>query len=74
MDNEKKMELIEELFDVESGDITPETELDSLEEWSSLTKLSLIVMIDEECGKTINNEVIKSLKTVQDIMNIMDKN
>lgn len=72
MTNEKKLELIEEMFDVESGTITPEQDLETIEEWSSLTKLSLIVMLDEECGKTINNDIIKSLKTVQDIMNLMD--
>lgn len=72
MTNEKKLELIEEMFDVESGTITLEQDLETIEEWSSLTKLSLIVMLDEECGKTINNDIIKSLKTVQDIMNLMD--
>ena len=72
MTNEKKLELIEEMFDVDAGTITPETELESIEEWSSLTKLSLIVMLDDECGKTINNDIIKSLRTVQDIMDLMD--
>lgn len=72
MTDAKKMELIEELLDAEEGTLTPETELDSIEEWGSLAKLSLVVMIDEECGKTITNDVIKSLKTVRDIMDVMD--
>jgi len=72
MSNEKKIELIAELFDVEPEDLSPEKDLDSIEEWNSLTRLSLIVMIDEECGKMINNDIIKQLKTVQDIMNLMD--
>ncbi len=72
MTNEKKIELIEETFDVDPGTITPEMELEYIDEWSSLTKLSLVVMLDDECGKTINNDIIKSLKTVQDIMDLMD--
>ncbi len=73
MTNEKKLELIEETFDVEPGTLAPETELESIEEWGSLTKLSLIVMLDDECGKTINNDIIRSLKTVQDIMDLMEQ-
>lgn len=72
MTDKDKIELIEEVLDVDPGSLTPEMELDSIDEWGSLTKLSLVVMIDDECGKTINHDVIKTLKTVQDIMDIME--
>lgn len=72
MDNVKKMELITELFEVEDGGLTPETELTSRSEWDSVMKLSLIVMIDDECGKTLGSEQIKAFKTIQDIMDYMD--
>jgi len=72
MENTKKMELINELFEVEDGELTPETELDSRPEWDSVMKLSLIVMIDDECGKTLGSEQIKGFKTIQDIMDFMD--
>lgn len=72
MTSEKKLQLIEEVFDMEPGTLAPDMELSSIDEWSSLTKLSLIVMIDDECGKTLNNDDIKALNTIQDIMDIMD--
>lgn len=72
MENTKKMELLTELFEVEAGTLKPETELASMPEWDSVMKLSLIVMIDDECGKTLGNDKIKSFKTIQDIMDFMD--
>ena len=72
MSDETKMELIEELFDVDTGSLSPNMELDSIDEWGSLTKLSLVVMLDDECGVIINDEVISTLKTVRDIMDLMD--
>lgn len=71
MSNEKKLELIEEVFDVDPGTLTPDMELSAIDEWNSLTKLSLIVMVDDECGKTLTNDDIKALNTVQDIMDTM---
>ena len=66
------MELLEELFEVDEGTLTPETELSQLDEWDSMAALSLIVMIDEECGKRISGDDVKKFVTVQDIMNIME--
>lgn len=72
MTNEKKLELLEELFEVEAGEIQPETELAAIESWDSMTKLSLIVLMDDECGKKLTSETIKEFKTVSDIMTYMD--
>lgn len=72
MDNAKKMELLEELFEVESGEITPDIVLADWPKWDSMAKLSLIVMMDDECGKTLTSGDIKGFSTVQDILNFMD--
>ena len=65
-------EIFRDVIDNEEIVITPETVADDIEEWDSLAKLSLIVMMDDECGKTVTNDVIKGLKTVKDIMDLMD--
>ncbi len=70
MDNNKKMELLTDLFEVE--ELTAETELAELENWDSMIKLSLIVMMDDELGKTLSGEQISAFKTVQDILDFMD--
>ena len=72
MDNKRKMELLEELFEVEEGSLTPEMNLSDIDEWDSMAALSLIVMIDDECGKRISGDDVKKFVTIQDIMDIME--
>ncbi len=71
MEDTKKLELLTDMFELDEGVLTPETVLADLEQWDSMSKLSLIVLMDDECGKTLNNEQIKGFQTVQDIMNFM---
>lgn len=71
MENTKKVELLAELFDMEEKDLDPKMVLANLENWDSMTKLSLIVMMDDECGKTLEADTLKRFQTVQDIMDYM---
>ncbi|MCI8756829.1 MAG: acyl carrier protein [Oscillospiraceae bacterium] len=72
MDNAKKIELLEEMLDVDSGTLKPEMVLEEIDEWDSMAKISLIVLMDEECGKKLTSTELKQFKTIQDIMNFMD--
>lgn len=72
MEDSKKIELLEDLFEVDEGILTPDTALDDLDEWDSMAALSLIVMIDEECGKRINGDDVKKFITIKDIMDVME--
>lgn len=47
----------------------PQTEYKTLDEWNSLTALSIISMVDEELGKTITGADLRSHKTIQDLFN-----
>lgn len=50
------------------------TKFRELDEWSSLIALSVIAMVDEVYGITINGEDIRSSQTISDLFNrIMDK-
>lgn len=49
--------------------ITASTEFKSLDEWSSLTALSVIAMIDEEYDVAIKGDDINSASTVEDLFN-----
>lgn len=71
MSDNEKIILLEEAFDVDEGTLKPEMCLNDIDEFDSMTKLALIVMIDENFGKTITGTDINEFKTVQDIMNIM---
>lgn len=71
MDFEKKMELLADVFDVEADELTPETELESLD-FDSVAVLSFIAMMDEGFGKAIKGSEVKGLKTIQDMLDIMN--
>lgn len=73
MEISKKIELLEDLFELETGSLVPETTLSELEEYDSMSKLSLIVLMDDEFGKKLTGEQILKFKTVQDILNFMDE-
>lgn len=72
MDNNKKVELLADLFEVEPVEIVESLELEKFEPWDSMSKLSLIVLMDDECGKKLTGEQIRSFKTIGDIMAFME--
>lgn len=45
------------------------TEFKDLEEWNSLTALSVIAMVDEELEKRITGADIRSSNTIEDFFN-----
>lgn len=73
MTNEKKMELIAEILDVDVEDISPETVLADIEEWDSVAALSFIAMMDDEFGKEVKGAQIKQFVTIQDALDIMEE-
>lgn len=73
MTNQEKLALIEETFEMDEGTLTPETILSDLDEYTSMTKLSLIVMFDDEFDKKVTGADVKGFETVADIMALMEK-
>ena len=71
MTMKEKLALLEDMFEMDEGTLDPAMELEDIEEWDSMAKLSLIVLMDDECGKTLKSEDIKKFKTIQDILDIM---
>ena len=52
--------------------LKPELKLSELEQWDSMAKLSLIVLMEDECGKELKSGDIKQFVKVEDILNFMD--
>ena len=71
MTQEEKIALLEDMLELDANALTPETELSAIEEYDSMAKLSLIVLMDEECGKKLTGEQIRAFKTVQDVLDFM---
>ena len=60
-------------MELDEGTLRPETLLEDIEEWDSLAALSYVVMMADDFGKTITGAEIRAFKTVQDILNTMEK-
>lgn len=54
------------------GVFTPETDYKSLDEWNSLTALSVISMIDEYYDKTITGADLRNHTTIQELADFVE--
>lgn len=73
MTDRKKIELLEEMLELEPGTLTPETVLEPMEEWDSIALISFIALVDDEFGKVIKGSVVKEQKTVAGLMALMEE-
>ena len=73
MTDQEKIALIEETLEMDEGSLTPETILEEVDEYTSMAKLSLIVMMDDEFDVKLTGDMIKGFKTVADILAVMKK-
>jgi len=74
MDIEKKMQLIAELLEQDVSMISPTTGLSEMEYWDSMAALSLIVLLEENFGRTdISSDKINAMFTVQNILDVMEE-
>ena len=73
MNENEKLQLLEETLDLDEGSLKANMLLNDIEEYDSMAKLALIVMFDEEFGKKLDGDMVKSFKTIADILALMDK-
>lgn len=55
--------------ETDASEFTAETEFKALDEWSSLTALSIIAMVDEEYDISIKGDDIRDSETIEDLFN-----
>ncbi|MGN0066831.1 MAG: phosphopantetheine-binding protein [Bacteroides sp.] len=66
------IEAFAEEFDETPAEVfKADTKYRQLEEWSSLTALSIISMVDDQFDKTITGADIRSTTTIEDLYNIV---
>lgn len=71
MTQDEKIKIIAEVLESED-EISPDMLLADQEGWDSLSKLSLIVAMDDNFGKRLTGTQIREFKTVQDILDFME--
>lgn len=61
------LEMLEEVMDLEEGTLTFDTVLAELEEWDSLSKLSLMAEAKKNYGKRISVDEMAGFITAKDV-------
>jgi acyl carrier protein len=65
---------VDQFDETDASVFQADTEFKALDEWSSLSALSIIAMIDEEYGITIKGKDIREAETIEDLFNAVLKN
>lgn len=61
----------EQFEDIDANSLTSDTNFRKLDEWSSLTALAVIAMVDEEYDIRIKGSDIRTAMTIEDLFNIV---
>ena len=62
----------DELDETTIDELSPETNFKTLSEWSSLTALSIIAMVEDNYEKEITGEDLRSSTTLQDLFKLVE--
>lgn len=73
MSEREKLALLEDMMELEEGELSLDSVLDDIDEYDSMAKLSLIVLMEDEFGIKLSTDVIKGFKTIGDIIALMNK-
>lgn len=61
----------EQFDETDASEFNADTEFKALDEWSSLSALSIIAMIDDEYDVTIKGDDIRNSETIEDLFNLV---
>ena len=70
MTTEEKLAIIKEILECEDANITANTQLKDIEEWDSLSVLSLIMYMLDNYSIKVSGSDIRNFTKVQDIINL----
>jgi len=73
MTEREKLALLEDMLELDEGDLSVDKALDDIDEYDSMAKLSLIVLMEDEFGVKLTGDMIKGFETVGDIVALMNK-
>lgn len=71
MTEREKLALLEDMLELDEGDLTADMALEDIDEYDSMAKLSLIVLMEDEFEVKLTGEMIKGFETVGDILELM---
>ncbi|MGH1433670.1 MAG: acyl carrier protein [Lewinella sp.] len=68
MSEQEILNKLEEAFEVDEGSLTASQLLDDMPEFDSMTKLTLIVLADDDFDKRLSAEQINDFNRISDII------
>lgn len=72
MTTQEKIIFLEEVMELDEGELNLDLRLEDIEEWDSITKLTLMASIKKLNGKTITVDELKAFQTVKDICDYLE--
>ena len=69
---QEKLEVLEDVLELDEGTLNVEDLLEDIEEWDSMSKLYLVTYVKKEMKKRLTVDEIKNFKTVQDICDYLE--
>ncbi|MBQ8982346.1 MAG: acyl carrier protein [Lachnospiraceae bacterium] len=71
MDEKTIIEWLEDAMDLDEGTISNDTVLEELEEWDSLSRLSLMAIVKKKVNRMLTGNDLSSFVTVQDVIDFL---
>ncbi|MDP4180458.1 MAG: phosphopantetheine-binding protein [Bacillota bacterium] len=68
----EKLNMLEDLLDIERDSLNEDLGLDEVENWDSMAVIALIAMFDESFEKVLTPAEVKKFKTIKDIVDQME--
>lgn len=69
---QEKLEVLEDILELDEGTLKVEDSLENIDEWDSMSKLYLVTYVKKEMQKRLTVDEIKNFETVQDICDYLD--
>lgn len=69
---QEKLEVLEDILELDEGTLKVEDSLEDIGEWDSMSKLYLVTYVKKEMQKRLTVDEIKNFETVQDICDYLD--
>lgn len=69
---QEKLEVLEDILELDEGTLKVEDSLEDIDEWDTMSKLYLVTYVKKEMQKRLTVDEIKNFETVQDICDYLD--
>jgi len=70
-DQDALIAMLAECLEIEPAALSPETEIESVEEWTSIAWLTIMARVDESWGVEMSASDIRKWRTVREVLDYL---